>query len=293
MNEALTTLSPYVRLAHDFHTPRGMEMAPCWINDHALHFFKAGSGSYQIGEETYPIEAGTVFLVPPGLLFSIRAAPGTAFHMLNVHFDLIERADSIALNWPYPRAGERRQIPAQERMDTLPHQIVIPDTAAFEWLFSRVHRLFGLRDLVSALQIKSAMVELLAHLFQVAQQGTRAAGMQQHEPAMQAAMRYMKSHYQEPLRLSDVAVAASLSDTHFASLFKAFFGASPIKFVTQLRIERVKLELGLGNLPIKQIAQIVGYESVHHFSRAFKQHTGIAPALFRRMYAPRQTAIAE
>lgn len=159
-------MSPYVRLAHDFRSPSDMSIGPCWINDHALHYFKSGSGIYQIGNEQYPIQPGVAYLVRPHVLFSICAAPGTALHMLNIHFDVVQRGDSAAVEWPYPANNEQRYVPLGEQMsadshapDYLPCRLNIADAEAYEGLFSRIHQLSNLKDFASRLLIKSAMLE--------------------------------------------------------------------------------------------------------------------------------------
>lgn len=287
-------ISPYVRLAHDYRPAQPLALGPCWINDHALHYFQTGDGLYEIGGERFAIQPNTVFLVSPGTPFSFRAARGAETHMMNIHFDLAERSDSAAVLWPYPDSDEKREFSEEERADAggfppdgLPSRILITDPVAYEGLFQRVHSLFGPRDFAGSLQLKSAMLELLAYLFRVSQQEHAATAAGKHGYAMEAAMQYVQAHSHGPIRLEDVAAAASLSASHCGALFKAFYGTSPIRHATRLRIERAKLELSMSGTPIKQIAQMVGYDSVHHFSHAFKRDTQMSPALFRRLHTPK------
>ena len=57
----LGRLSPYVRLAHDFHPPGGSHLLPRRrINDHALLYFRQGSGKFVIGGKTHAIAPGIV-----------------------------------------------------------------------------------------------------------------------------------------------------------------------------------------------------------------------------------------
>ena len=50
------------------------------------------------------------------------------------------------------------------------------------------------------------------------------------------------------------------------------------------RIEAAKLLMTDTDLPISEIGERCGYESVVHFSRQFKKITGVSPSAYRMMY---------
>lgn len=59
-------------------------------------------------------------------------------------------------------------------------------------------------------------------------------------------------------------------------LFKNYFGVSPHKFMTQIRLERAKSMLEQG-LPVKVVAIELRYKQHSHFSREFKTFFGQSP----------------
>jgi hypothetical protein len=63
--------------------------------------------------------------------------------------------------------------------------------------------------------------------------------------------------------------------------FKRAFGCSPRDMMLQLRIQHAKNLLLETNLSIKEIADRCGYQRQHEFARAFRQHTGAAPTMWR------------
>ena len=67
----------------------------------------------------------------------------------------------------------------------------------------------------------------------------------------------------------------------FRKEFKKVTGYSPIQYQIQLRINKARNLLSTTNLPVKQIALQLGFESNNYFSRIFKQKAGITPAEFR------------
>lgn len=53
-------------------------------------------------------------------------------------------------------------------------------------------------------------------------------------------------------------------------------------YAIQVRIARAQALLSEGDMPIKVVAQRLGYQDVYFFSRQFRQQTGLPPAAFRR-----------
>ena len=50
----------------------------------------------------------------------------------------------------------------------------------------------------------------------------------------------------------------------------------------QYRITIAKKQLAFTDVPIKDIASMVGFKTVQHFNRIFKEITGTPPAEFRK-----------
>lgn len=81
--------------------------------------------------------------------------------------------------------------------------------------------------------------------------------------------------------VESLAETAAMSRSAFAERFAEFFGRSPMNFVNHVRMQRATQLLAVENLSIDEIARTVGYSSRSHFSRAFKDHSGLPPKDFR------------
>lgn len=84
-----------------------------------------------------------------------------------------------------------------------------------------------------------------------------------------------------PLSLEDLARLAGMSRSVFAERFTAAFGRPPIEFLKGLRLNHAARLLTTTDLPIKRIAQSVGYESRSYFSRAFRARYDADPSDYR------------
>ena len=96
-----------------------------------------------------------------------------------------------------------------------------------------------------------------------------------------AAVDYIESHPERPLRLDDIARAAHLSKFHFHRVFKAVTGTTVGEYVARVRLSRAAILLRGTELPIRQLYARFGYRSAEQFSRAFAHRFGESPSKWR------------
>ena len=101
-------------------------------------------------------------------------------------------------------------------------------------------------------------------------------------PRMLAVKQYLGAHYADPITLSDLAAQAHLSIPHFCSEFKRAFGLPAITYLTHLRLQQAAYLLRDQHLSITEIARLVGYHDLYHFSKQFKQHFHLSPRALRQ-----------
>ena len=53
-------------------------------------------------------------------------------------------------------------------------------------------------------------------------------------------------------------------------------------YYTHLKIERAKILIKEGELSISDIAELLGYASIHYFSRVFKLKVGMSPTEYKK-----------
>ena len=95
------------------------------------------------------------------------------------------------------------------------------------------------------------------------------------------AIDYIVDRLGEPLRLGDVARAASLSPFHFHRVFQALLGETPGDFVKRLRLEKaLGMMAHVRRESLTSIALACGFASSSDFSRSFKQRFGVPPSVF-------------
>lgn len=93
---------------------------------------------------------------------------------------------------------------------------------------------------------------------------------------------YICGHYAEAVTLEGLSRVFFVSKEYLSKVFKLEYGINVTDFILQLRMDKAKQWLEGGNIPIKTVAELAGYEDVGYFYRVFKKHFGIAPGEMRK-----------
>lgn len=95
------------------------------------------------------------------------------------------------------------------------------------------------------------------------------------------AVDYMIEHLSEPIQLSDVARAGTLSPFHFHRVFRDVTTTTPARFLTSLRMAEARRLLLATQKTVTDVCTSVGYSSLGTFISQFGKLTGLSPRRFR------------
>ena len=96
-----------------------------------------------------------------------------------------------------------------------------------------------------------------------------------------------QEHQTESLSLGQVAKAVNSSPFYFCKMFKKATGLNFTEYLSRIRIERAKNLLLNPNLRVSEIAFEVGFQSLTHFNRVFKNTVGQSPTRYREQLVGR------
>lgn len=98
-------------------------------------------------------------------------------------------------------------------------------------------------------------------------------------PAVSFAVRRLASPRVAP-SIASVREETGYGERRFATLFSDAVGLTPKVFARVQRLHRVTTELARGDRPLAEIALAAGYYDQAHFSRDFRDMTGITPGSY-------------
>lgn len=102
-------------------------------------------------------------------------------------------------------------------------------------------------------------------------------------PGIEDAKIFLQQHLDEDIPLERAAIQARMSAYHFNRIFSRIVQRSPHQYLLELRLHHARHLLKDTGEDIESIAYLCGFNSLQHFSHAFKAKTGLSPTQFRQI----------
>lgn len=96
--------------------------------------------------------------------------------------------------------------------------------------------------------------------------------------------RHIDSHYKDDITLDSLANLVHVSKYHIIHTFTEEYGISPIKYLSNKRIEESCHLLQTTDYPLSSISRTLGFSSPSYFSQAFKKEMHVAPLEYRKTF---------
>ena len=101
-------------------------------------------------------------------------------------------------------------------------------------------------------------------------------------------LEFMSDNLDRLVTVDQLAALTGMSTFAFIRSFSKRFGATPMRHMRQLRLEKAKDMLLRTSLPIASVSQRLGFSDSAHFIAAFKRDAGVTPRAYR--LAPKRDA---
>lgn len=91
----------------------------------------------------------------------------------------------------------------------------------------------------------------------------------------------LKNRFHENLTIGEVAAEVAVNPAHLSRVFRQFHNRAIGDYLHELRVESACQQLANPDLALSAIASASGFADQSHFTRVFKQCTGMTPGAFR------------
>ena len=252
------------------------------VNPHTHDFYhmvfcRKKGGTVTVGNTVYNAQTDYVYFMRPGVLHAMTR--GDDMKLIEIKFFIEDSA-------------------LQNEVSALPDEFTFSDVAFLRSILNQTAK-----EALSGLAYGSetancAFKMFLAHAIREFN-GSLTNSSIREEAALQPATKlekvnadvvilnlksYVEEHLKDEITLTDLANQVFLNPTYFVKRFKILWGVSPMKFVCETRINKAKELLLSTNLSASSIAEECGFNSLHYFSRCFKQQEGISPTEYIAMH---------
>ena len=269
-------LDPVIRIAH--RSSGAVNVPERIIFDHELVLFLAGEGTLEFEGKRIDFAAHQLLFVPPFQPHTFTSSD-RCDHVA-VHFDM-------APGFPVFSRDPSRRSPYEMRLS---HGLAIatritlsPADGIEEQLLAIVHATHNNSPLAE-LEMKTSLLRVLLALLKTAPLDDSPVSMQgdaRNRMRIERAAKFIAENFARPLTAEKLAEVSGLSHSHFARLFRAWSGYSPMEYLRHIRVARARQLLADVDLSIKEIAARSGFEDSYHFSKVFRQLDGLPPSAYR------------
>jgi len=262
-DRVVQTAIPGVRVS----CARGPTIPLSGIFEPAVCFVVQGAKRVAIGDAVLRYDAASYFIVSLEVAatgFISEASDATPYLAVSLEIDRKALADLLI------------QLPERQQGPTVGFGV---GTTTPE-LFGSLCRLLDLLDRPQDIPVLAPMLhrEVLYRLLQ-GEQGDmlrQIARADSRLSQVRRALGWIRAHFDEPLRIEQLAALAGMSKASLHRHFKAAAAMSPLQYQKRLRLQEARRLLA-ANLDAQEAAYRVGYESVSQFSREYARLFGQPP----------------
>ncbi len=247
-----------------------------------------GIGSVIVNQKTCEIRRGMLFFFQPFQLHKVNAnvSPEQPYIRSNLHLDLYDFEEKLR---PFPILHARLLYLWQGN-----HQIQAFDIAesfdyaeqAFAMFARNMTATRPVRDSDyehSLLLIMQLLNALTPHFHSVQSHPSERMSPRPLAYA-EKVMQWVEEHYNEQIKLDDIADAMHLSKYYLSRLFQNETGSSIPDYITARRIKSACRLLQTTAYSIERIGSEVGIPNPSYFIRTFKKSLGMTPLQYRKRY---------
>lgn len=233
----------------------------------------SGSGSFYVDDRVFEMQKGDLLIVCKGQMHNIISSESDPLRYFYMGFDFVE-----------PLADEKI-VQLKEFFDRT-DQVEVRNAPGIQDTFMKILSEFLSDDVLSNLLVEAYMQEIICGVYRIFGKKFYKSYLlnstnNSDEKLVYDVIHYIDVNLETMENLSILSHEFGYSYTHIAQKFSAFTGESLKAYHTKRRFEKANEYLRQG-YSITKVAELMGFKSIHAFSRAYKKFVGLAPREYKK-----------
>lgn len=252
--------------------------------DCRLWYVYKGSGVLYVGKNTYPISHGMLAIWHPGIRYKLESDKDDSLFLLGVNFDFTQNSNNFS--YPIPPDSES-QFESKKILETVVindipaanNCIILSNTQPVEDMLLKILHEFDTKKIYYPVIISSILRNILFYAFR--KQNLALAKQNYDSDKVDKILAFIQSNYKKNITNHSISEYFNYHPNYLNKLVKQSTGSSLYQYIINYRISKAIDLLSNTSLSIGTIAIDTGFKDIYHFSKTFKQKTGLPPSKLR------------
>jgi len=250
-------------------------------NGYEIFYLVSGDISYFIEDKSYQVVGGALLIINENEIHKLVNSSKESFERITLLFqeefleDMFPYNDSFQVLSSFSSGKNFMPLNGQEQ-------------SMIEKLFDKMIAEFTKQPPGYEYYLKTLLFELLIFIHR--KTATLPAAENHGNNPMNRKIfeivDYLNQHYHEAQTIQSISSRFYISSSYFCKMFRENTGFTFTEYLNNVRIKEARQLLTGSTLKVADIAEKVGFESMTHFGRIFKEITGFSPLKYRQANKP-------
>lgn len=248
-------------------------------NGYEIFYLVSGDICYFIEDKAYQVVGGVLLIINMNEIHKLVNSSGESFERITLVFQeeflegLFPNNDAFNVLSSFASGKHCIRLGGQEQ-------------SFIEKLFDKMISEYAKQPPGYEFYLKTLLFELLIFIYRkidslptIEQMGANPINKKIFE-----IVDYINQQYHQPHTIQEISSKFYISPSYFCKTFRDNTGFTFTEYLNNVRIKEARLLLTGSASKVSDIAERVGFESLTHFGRIFKEITGFSPLKYRQMY---------
>lgn len=246
-----------------------------------LYYVTEGAAQIELPSGVYTLRPGYLYFIPAYTVHSYICHAAFSHYYVHIYEETQDNAGVL----------EEWSLPVEVKAGNMDHELMKrlcyvnpflklpqPDPGVYDnhqTLVSNI-QLNRRRPFCDKVESRGILFILLSRFLKYAMPRAEVKDDRIHQ-----SLAYIRRNISNRLDIGALADRACMSKDHYIRVFRNETGETPNAYIIQRKVEKAELQLVTTDMPVKCIADSLGYDDHSYFNRLFKKHAGMTPQQYR------------
>lgn len=243
-----------------------------------------------IGEKLYPLSQGEAIIIEPNIFHNLWVENNKSANIINISFYIEKEilkdfSKKVIKLSDFHKEILRKIIEESRRTFSGSNNIWIRDL----WSGERINNKgdFASEELIKN-YLEIFIIEISRKIMCNNRKKEYSINNRVSNEGINNMLKYMNEHIDSNLTIKDISTNFHLCETTIKHMFKKYFNMGVIEYFRNMKIEQAKDYIREGKMNFTEISQILGYSSIHHFSKQFSKIVKMSPREYSNILFDKQ-----